>query len=228
MKAKFGALIVEGRGKIAGWVASRNRGGAYFRQKVTPVNPSTESQAVYRSRLATFAQGWRGLTASQRAAWNAAVTEFKKTDIFGDLKTPSGFNLYQALNQTRLILVQPALTLPPVPTAVSAIKSMSAVADVSDASVTLTYTPAIPATENVLVYATPPMSAGKSFAKSEYRLLVTLATADASPYAISAAYIARFGSVGSAGQKIFIKYVSVNTASGIRGVEASISTIVVA
>ena len=37
MKTKFGAIIVAGSGKINGFVASKNRAGAYLRTKVTPV-----------------------------------------------------------------------------------------------------------------------------------------------------------------------------------------------
>ena len=85
MKAKFGSIVVAGSGKIGGHVASRNRGGAYFRTKVTPVNPNTPAQAAVKSRLTTQAQAWRSLTAAQRAQWNAAVADFARTDIFGDL-----------------------------------------------------------------------------------------------------------------------------------------------
>jgi len=87
MKIKFGALVVDGRGKIGGHVASKNRGGAYLRTKVTPVNPQTSFQNAVRNRLTAFAQAWRGLAASQRAAWNSSVSDFSKTDIFGDIKT---------------------------------------------------------------------------------------------------------------------------------------------
>jgi len=46
MKMKFGAIVVDGRGKIGGHVASKNRGGAYLRTKVTPSNPQTGYQAA--------------------------------------------------------------------------------------------------------------------------------------------------------------------------------------
>ena len=98
MKIKFGALVVAGRGKIGGHVASRNRAGAYLRTKVTPVNPATVYQVAVRNRLAGISTDWRGLTAAQRTAWNAAVSDYAKTDIFGDIRNPSGFNLHQKLN----------------------------------------------------------------------------------------------------------------------------------
>ena len=74
MKTKFGAVIVAGSGKVGGHVASHNRGGAYLRTKVTPVNPNTSYQAGVRNRLATIATSWKGLTAAQRLNWNGAVS----------------------------------------------------------------------------------------------------------------------------------------------------------
>ena len=88
MKAKFGAIVVDGRGKIGGHVATKNKSGSYFRTKVTPVNPQSASQNSVRSRLATRAQAWKGLTAAQRTSWNAAVNDFQRTNIFGDTVIP--------------------------------------------------------------------------------------------------------------------------------------------
>ena len=115
MKMKWGALVVDGRGKIGGQVASKNRSGAYLRTKVTTVNPRSTSQISVRNRLAGLSQGWRGLSAANRAAWNGAVADFAKTNIFGDLVNPTGFNLYQRLNNNLLRIGESALSTPPHP-----------------------------------------------------------------------------------------------------------------
>src|SRR6056297_1294291 len=98
MKMKFGALVTDGRGKIGGQVASKNRYGSYLRTKVTPSNPQTASQLNVRSVLAALSSGWRDLTQAQRDGWNAAVLDFQKTNVFGDTITPTGKNLYTRLN----------------------------------------------------------------------------------------------------------------------------------
>lgn len=99
MKIKWSGIgIVDGRGKINGSVASKNRSGAYMRTKVTPVNRRTTAQQAVRTSFGFIAQQWRGLTEIQRKAWGGAVENFKSTDIFGDLKSPSGFNLFSKLN----------------------------------------------------------------------------------------------------------------------------------
>lgn len=228
MKTKFGALVVDGRGKIGGHVASKNRAGSYLRTKVTPVNPQSDAQVNARNRLAGISSAWRGLTAAQRSAWNASVGDFAKTDIFGDLRNPTGFNLYQRLNNNLLNIGQSVITVPPAPLAVDAFTSFSvAVEDNTVAElVEITYDPAIAADHSVKVFATPPLSAGVSFVKSEYRQIDVMLAADVSPFDITAEYVAKFGSTGTAGQKVFVKLVQVENSSGIEGVPFSHDTIV--
>lgn len=228
MKAKFGAIVVAGSGKIGGHVASRNRAGAYIRTKVTPINPQTASQSAVRNRLAGLSSGWRGLTVAQRIAWNAAVQDFARTDVFGDIKNPSGFNLYQRLNNNLLNIGEAAITVPPQPLAVHAFTGLSLTA--ADGTVAeamaLTFAPAIDADHKVKVFATPPLSAGKSFVSSEYRQIGVLENGDVSPYDLLAEYQAKFASTGAAGQKIFVKVVQVEVNSGQEGTPLSASAIV--
>lgn len=228
MKIKYSALVSDMRGKLNGSVASKNRFGSYLRNKVTPVNRKTVYQTVVRAILATVAQTWRGLTASQRSQWDGAVNSFKGTNIFGDVKVLSGFGLFTKLNANRLTIGQAQITTPPLPTDVPGVTALSATADVSDAKIILTYSPAIDAGVSVILEATAPMSAGKNFVDSEYRKIDVLLTADASPLEVQTAYIAKFGSIGVAGQKIFFRMKAVDTSSGIPGGSISASCVVTA
>ncbi len=228
MKVKFGAIIVDGRGKIGGHVLSKNRAGAYVRTKVTPVNPQTSFQLGVRNRFSSLSQAWRGLTESQRIAWNAAVGDFQSTDIFGDLKNPTGFNLHQRLNNNLVNIGEAVITSPPLPEAVQAVVLDSLAAAAGVGSITATYSPAIDASTKVKVFATAPTSPGKSFVKSQFRQIGVMVTADASPFLLTTMYDAKFGSVGAAGQKIFVKFVPVNLATGQAGTPSQASAIVAA
>lgn len=228
MKIKFGALVTDGRGKIGGHVASKNRGGAYLRTKVTPVNPNTSFQADVRNRLTTYAQGWRGLTATQRAAWNGAVSNFQKTDIFGDLKNPSGLNLYVRLNSNIEEGAGSAILNPPLPSSVVGPETITLTAAAGAAAISLAWTGGvIPANTAWVVRATPQVSAGKSFVKNLYRNLVVLPAADATPTSILTEYNARFGTL-VAGQKIFVEVVAINLLTGLKSTALSTSAIVAA
>lgn len=229
MKIKWGALVVDGRNKIGGQVASKNRHGAYMRNKVTPVNPKSASQVTVRARLSGFASGWRGLTAGQRLAWNAAVSDFKKTDIFGDIQNPSGFNLYVKLNSNLANIGVAAISNPPLPQAVSVFTTGTLAAAAGAQSMSLTVTPAVqPATETIVVKATPGISAGKTFVKSEFRQIGTFTAATAGAYDLAALYIAKFGPIGPAGVKVFVEVIHINETTGQASQVQQYSTIVAA
>lgn len=228
MRIKWGALVVDGRNKIGGHVASKNRAGAYLRTKVTPVNPSSSFQVVVRNRLAGLAQGWRSLLAAERLAWNNAVSDYKKTDIFGDLQNPTGFNLYVRINSNLLNILEAARTTPALPGSPLAMTALSLTGDVSDAKIIATFTPAIGAANKVLVRMTPALSAGKAFVKSEYRQITILANADVSPKEIQAEWIAKFGSFPPAGTKLFVQFVPILIASGQAGIPIQASAVVTA
>lgn len=215
MKIKWGALVVDGRNKIGGHVASKNRAGAYLRTKVTPVNPRSADQVTIRTRLSTISAGWRALAASAIAAWNSAVSDFKKSDIFGDINSPSGFNLYQKLNNNLANVGGAALTLPPAPVAVSIFPTASIAAAAGAQTLVATVTPAtLPASESLIVRATDSVSNGKSFVKSEFRQIAIETAIVGGSINLAAAYIAKFGAIGPAGARIFMEFVHVNHTTG--------------
>lgn len=228
MKTKWGALIVDGRGKIGGQVASKNRSGSYMRNKVTPVNRKSTYQIAVRNRLTTYSQGWGNLTQTQRDSWNtaAASASFKKSNIFGDSTQPTGFNLYQKLNNNVNIGGGTLLSNPPAAVSPSAMASLSVVVTNGTPAITITYTPAIAAGDYVKVYATAGLSQGTGFVKSQFRLIGQMVTANASPYAALALYTARFGSVPAIGKKVFFKLIPVNKTRGFQGQALSFSTII--
>jgi hypothetical protein len=226
MKTKFGAIIVAGSGKVGGHVASHNRGGAYLRTKVTPVNPNTSFQAGVRNRLATIATSWKGLTAAQRLNWNAAVSLYKGTDIFGDIRQPSGFNLYQKLNNNLSRAGVAALTVPPLPVALAVITT-GVLASVHAGAMTITFTVDPVLTGAVIeVKATPPMSPGVSFVKSQFRVLGLLPTITAHVATITTIYNAKFGAPAVAGQVVYVKLAMISNVTGQAGIPVIYSAVV--
>ena len=228
MKTKFGAIIVDGRGKIGGHVASKNRAGSYLRTKVTPVNAQNASQLEIRNRFTTLSQAWRDLTQSNRDSWNFAVGDFPRTDQFGDSHNPIGFNLFQMLNNNLLTTGGVQIDVPPLPSAVGEVTLTSIAIAAGAGTMSLVMGAAVPANTSVKVFATAPVSAGRDFVKSQYRLISILAAAAATPVNLKAAYEAKFGSVGLAGQKVFVKSIAVNNTTGQAGTPSSVSGIVAA
>lgn len=192
MKIQFGSIVVAGSGKIGGHVASRNRSGAYMRTKVTPVNASTSYQQNARGLLSSLSTQWSGLTDAQRLSFNGAVSQFAKTDIFGDLKNPSGFNLFVKLNTNLVNTGQAQLTSAPekVEIPFSGIDDIAMGAGAGTGVINLL--DGLIDGEEVMVFATPPLSAGTTFAKNKKRFIGT-ATVAAGVITFGALYVARFG-----------------------------------
>jgi len=227
MKIKWSALVVAGRGKLGGTVAATGRGGNYLRNLVTPLNPDSLDQATVRNNFTANAQGWKGLTPKQRTDWNTSVQNFKKTDIFGDIRVLSGFQLYVRLNNYLRFIGETPITSPPVPASVPTFTTFSATPDKTVGDCELAFTAAIAATEKVIVSATPGLSAGISFVKSEYRKVAILDTADVTPYDLFAEYETKFGTFPAIGTKIFFKAQQITIASGLPGAISKTSAIVV-
>lgn len=228
MKMKFGAIVVDGRGKIGGHVASKNRGGAYLRTKVTPSNPNTSVQAAVRNRLTSLAQAWRGLTASQRESWNNAVSNFAGTNIFADKVNPSGINLFTKLNANLLEVGSSMISSAPLPSEVEPVLTVSATAAAGTPAFSVVFTPTpVPANTAFIVRATGQVSAGISNFKGKFRNITVLASAATSPENLLTAYTAKFGTL-VAGQKIGVEIIPVNTVTGQKGQAVSTSLIVAA
>ncbi|TSA54837.1 MAG: hypothetical protein D4R45_03415 [Planctomycetaceae bacterium] len=228
MKCKFGAIVVDGRNKLGGHVASKNRAGAYWRTKVTPMNPGSTYQVNVRNRFSGLSSAWRGLEDAERKAWNAAVSDFKKTDIFGDTRNPSGFNLHQKLNNNLLNIGIDVITTPPLPEAIDAFTTLSVAASFSGQTLTVTFADIINATHRVFLLATPGLSPGITFVKSEFRQITYLNSANTSPFSAETAYIVKFGAVPAANMKIFVRLIQVNLTTGQAGIPIQASCIVAA
>jgi hypothetical protein len=96
---KLGAIAQDIRGSLNGMVFSRNRGGQYVRQKVSPVQPVSPWSARSRAIFKSVAQRWsQVLTDEQRAAWSAFAALHPFLNVFGDSILLSGVAFYEAAN----------------------------------------------------------------------------------------------------------------------------------
>lgn len=227
-KIKFGAMMVDARGKLGGHVFSKNRGGAYLRTKVTPSNPQTEAQVEQRSLLASASQAWKALTEAQRQSWNGAVSGYATTNIFGDIVNPSGATLHTRVNINVALAGGTALLVPPTPVGVSAVAGFSVVADVSDSEVELTWSGGVvPVGVVRIVEATPQMSAGIYNANNKFRQIASLAAATATGVNVHTQYTAKFGAL-VAGKKMFVRVKDIVIATGEVSQVVMSQTIVIA
>tara|TARA_R110000737_G_C14569431_1_gene483844 strand:- start:167 stop:847 length:681 start_codon:yes stop_codon:yes gene_type:complete len=208
---KMGAWIVDVRGKIGGTVFTKGRSGAVARNKVTPVNPRTTRQSAVRAALGALSQAWRTLSQAQRDSWNAAVSSFSRTNIFGDSVNPTGKNLYVGLNTNLEKVSGTAITVPPTPAEITApiITSMNVAVLPSIMNFVVTNTSA---GQKLFIQGSPSVSAGITNISSKIAL-ISVEPQTAGTVDIWASYVAVFGTP-VVGQKIFLRVSGVNVTTG--------------
>lgn len=208
MKLKFGAIVIDGRGKLGGHVFAKNRGGNYMRTKVTPVNPQTARQTAVRALFGSIASAWSTLTAVQRQSFNDLVEAYASTDIFGDLKNPSGISLHQKLNFNLGNSGQALITtaLPPVSVPASLLEG--AEYEIAGASMSIDNT-ADTTGNKVVIFATAPLSQGTTFVKDKLRQIAVVDGNNGGGYNAYDGYNAKFG-IPSAGDNVYVGVKTVN------------------
>jgi hypothetical protein len=139
-RVTFGNVVAEARGKLGGVVFSRNTGGAYVRQKVSPVQPRTVAQLNQRSRLTSISKLWETLTQSQREAWKAFSLSARHRDVLGLAKQRSSQQMFMFCNLALESVGYPVILNPPVNLAVDALTSMSVVSATSGAVASVSIT----------------------------------------------------------------------------------------
>jgi len=208
-RVKFGAIVVDMSGKLGGHVFAKNKSGSYVRTKTTPLNPRTALQTDVRAMFATLSSGWGNLTDVQRQSFIDGVVAFGKTDVFGDIKNPTGKALYQRLNQNLSNTSQALVSVAPQPAEIpfvnaSAASGAAAVPAFSIANAGDT------TGSKLIIYATPKLSQGTQFVKNKLRQLQVTAGGNGVAIDILAAYTAKFGAL-VAGDNIFVGIRTVNS-----------------
>lgn len=220
MKVTMGIIVSEARGKVSGNVFSKNKGGAIVRNRVTPINRRSANQQNQRQQLAALAASWRGLTEAQRVGWNAASPNFPQSDNLGQTIFLSGEQLFIRCNLNLILIGESQITDAPTPTSFDVLSFTSLTATADDGAISLAFTPTVPAGYTMVVRATAPYSAGKSFVpQSAFRFITEVAAAQTSPQAIGTAYANVHGAItGATGQKIAVEMFLVENASGLAGI----------
>ena len=230
MKVKLNSLLDDASGKFGDNVFARNPSGLYLRKHVDPDQPNSERQMDIRDRFSTFASRWATLTEEQRVGWNGLAALVTKTGKYGDIYNPSGHRLYIALNQTRAEFA--LATLDDAPLGVEA--TIPVVGFVP--TLNISAAPAVelklgatadPLGTDLLVFATEPMSPGRSVVgEGLYRLIGTADSAGLLNVDLGASYEDKFG-IPAGGVKVGVRVIPVS-ASGFQGIPQESLVIVTA
>jgi hypothetical protein len=228
--AKFtpGAIVSEVRNKIAATVFTRNKAGASIRNRITPINRRSVGQTTHRQILSALASSWRGLTQAQISAWNSAASNFPQQDNLGQTIFLTGEQLYIRCNANLQLIGESQISDAPSPASFATLTLTSLTVAAGAGTMSLAFSPTVPAGFKMVARGTAPMSAGKNFvSKSKFKFLKAIAAAATSPQALATEYENVFGALaGTAGEKIFVECYLVEIASGLAGIPVRVQAVV--
>lgn len=223
-KSQPSAVVGDVRGKIGGHVHTKGRYGMVIRTKVSPVQPRTSFQRTIRSRFTGLSKGWSALaTDALRSAFDAFARANPIKDVFGNTRTLTGHQMYLRLNAVILQCGGTAITAPPLSLSIAEPTTVAVTALVgSPGSVCVTVTGPPLSNSHAEVWGARPMSAGRKFVGSAYRLLHVFGKAVAGPYYVDPYWEDRLGKlVGGQKIRVLVKYADELTGAQGLGVEAS-------
>lgn len=210
-KIVYGQGVSKMSGRLGGSVYANNRGGAYVRNWVKPINPRTNYQENQRALVSDASSAWRNLTTSQQDAWSTLSSTHPIVDRLGNSILRSGHQAYVGVNVLRTLASDAATpsATPGDPTYISdpigasyktlaiATSKIEPMANVTLALGTIWF-----------CYFAPPVSSGVNFVYDKQKLLqvLTLPAEVAASAALSnffSDYVLRFGTLSAAvGKKI--------------------------
>ena len=191
-------------GRIAGTVHAHNRGGAYVRRFSVPVNAATTFQQNVRGNLAASSAAWRNLSDPDRLAWVAWSSTHPIINRLGAAIILTGHQAFGQLNRNGFSagLGVNFYTVPPAAPVYEFPFEADFVVDADGTGGTFTLGQTVqPGLDTIVqVFASPPVSAGVTFAKDKSKFIgiLTVLAATAVPVDVDvlAMWEGRFGTFG--------------------------------
>jgi hypothetical protein len=171
---KLGGLAQDVRGSLNGSVFSRNRGGAYVRTKVSPVQPLSKWSGLVRCVFPSISAHWSTvLTAAQRADWEAWAATHPIANVFGDAVILSGVACYMRINAYLRMCGCAYLAGAPTTFAVAdpGTPAIVATAVVGVLSLKIAAGRALTGDEGMMGFLTAPLQASRKVQNSDYKML---------------------------------------------------------
>jgi hypothetical protein len=207
---KFGVIVTGARGTIAGTTLSANKAGPYAKAWAPPPKSTSTKQSAVQGLFGALRNGWRALTAGERADWDtfAALPGQAQTNALGETYYLSGWQWYCKLNGWRFqpydpaalgcpVIDPPLIDAPPAGSAATAptLTGMTAVYT-APTTVTLAFSaPVLAAGEYLLVEAMPIYSPSQLYAPPGLRALWAFENGDTTPVTLTDTIDAAFGSL---------------------------------
>ena len=112
-RVQFGAGIDAIKGSIGGWTFHKNRSGNIIRLRGQASKEATTKQTAAHELHQKFLQQFQKLSLTSKVAWDDFSLTFTKENKFGEVKTLTGQNWFESVNQNRELVQETIIQLPP-------------------------------------------------------------------------------------------------------------------
>lgn len=193
--AKFmpGPAVAEVRGSVGGTTFSRNRYGAYMRNRAKPIVKVTDYTTLAKARMITATQAWQNLSANQRISWRQWA---RGNPIVGSLGQPqqlTGHAAFVGIHIRLAHVLQPPRTDPPPMPAPPPLLTLTVVPNKTLGTCEMTFTPALTAGEVIWFPCCQIASSGITYVENLIRLPEATGGNPVSAYDILGRVEARIG-----------------------------------
>lgn len=204
---KLGAGIADMRGSIGGVVFSRNRSGAYARNRTIPVNPGSALQLEVRAAIGQVRAAWfEDLSTSARAAWKTYADNVPVINRLGEQIHLTGWNMFARTNTFQVYHGKPIITAAPTDFSTAEMDGNFAAVGADDGTITLTIDNTLgwanEAGGRMEVYVSAPQNGTKNFYKGPYNKVSTILGATPVPPVVSQTFAMPQAVV--IGQRVFL------------------------
>ncbi len=208
-----GPTVASISGSIGGTTYSRNRGGAYIRNRSIPVTSTTSAALAAKTRFGHAAQTWQTLSAADRDAWQFWADANPGINALGNQFRLTGSQAYVGFHVRAEVAGQTPITVPPIVSAPAALETLALTADIGLGDVEIAYT-ATPTGANDFLWIEAAIvnSAGINFVENLMRFIAVSGAAEASPFSIETAVVARLGTL-TVGQFLHVQVAVFNDTS---------------
>lgn len=91
------------RGSVGNMTFSRNRDGAYVKQRTTYGGGSSVPQIAQRGAMNSIVNEWHSLTMEELISWRIYARAFARSNRLGKSNTPLAFNVFVSCNRDRIM-----------------------------------------------------------------------------------------------------------------------------
>lgn len=167
-RLKLGAIITEASGKLGGQTVSKVGNTVYIKNNTVSKRTGTRSQMQRRLTTQYLMSMYSYLSDFQKQLWHEQTPDYEFKDKFGDTQRRNAFQLFQLINQYRLLTGGGLITNPfPVhkpsfPVGINATVSETQILLQSDAYAN---------DDVIMIYATPPIPNGVSATEKYMRFI---------------------------------------------------------